>query len=65
VIGGVGVLVRRNAIVVFMASKLMLNACNLAFVAFAGCTATWTGRSSRSSSWVVAADGRSSSASRS
>ena len=33
-IGGVGVLVRRNAIVVFMCVELMLNACNLAFVAF-------------------------------
>ena len=33
-IGGVGVLVRRNAIVVFMSVELMLNACNLAFVAF-------------------------------
>ena len=35
VIGGVGVLVRRNSIVVFMCVELMLNACNLAFVAFA------------------------------
>jgi NADH-quinone oxidoreductase subunit K len=35
VIGAVGVLVRRNAIVVFMSVELMLNACNLAFVAFA------------------------------
>ena len=34
VIGGVGVLVRRNAIVIFMCVELMLNACNLAFVAF-------------------------------
>jgi NADH-quinone oxidoreductase subunit K len=34
-IGSVGVLVRRNAIVVFMCVELMLNACNLAFVAFA------------------------------
>ena len=34
VIGGVGVLVRRNA-VIFMCVELMLNACNLAFVAFA------------------------------
>jgi NADH-quinone oxidoreductase subunit K len=34
VIGGVGVLVRRNAIVVFMCVELMLNAVNLAFVAF-------------------------------
>ena len=35
VIGGTGVLVRRNAIVIFMCVELMLNACNLAFVAFA------------------------------
>ncbi|MFF5210294.1 NADH-quinone oxidoreductase subunit NuoK [Streptosporangium sp. NPDC000396] len=34
-IGGVGVLTRRNAIVVFMCVELMLNACNLAFVTFA------------------------------
>ena len=34
-IGVVGVLVRRNALVIFMAVELMLNAANLAFVAFA------------------------------
>ena len=34
-IGAVGVLVRRNAIVVFMCVELMLNASNLALVAFA------------------------------
>jgi NADH-quinone oxidoreductase subunit K len=34
-IGAVGVLVLRNAIVVFMCVELMLNACNLAFVTFA------------------------------
>ena len=34
-IGAVGVLVRRNAIVVFMCVELMLNAANLALVAFA------------------------------
>jgi NADH-quinone oxidoreductase subunit K len=34
-IGSVGVLVRRNAIVVFMSIELMLNASNLALVAFA------------------------------
>ena len=33
-IGAVGVLVRRNAIVVFMCVELMLNAANLAFVSF-------------------------------
>ena len=34
-IGAAGVMVRRNAIVVFMCIELMLNACNLAFVSFA------------------------------
>jgi NADH-quinone oxidoreductase subunit K len=34
-IGIVGVLVRRNAIVIFLCIELMLNAANLAFVAFA------------------------------
>ena len=34
-IGTFGVLLRRNAIVVFMSVELMLNAANLAFVAFA------------------------------
>ncbi|MBD0292838.1 MAG: NADH-quinone oxidoreductase subunit NuoK [Jiangellaceae bacterium] len=34
-IGGTGVLLRRNALVAFMSVELMLNACNLAFVAFA------------------------------
>ncbi len=34
-IGVVGVLTRRNAIIVFMCIELMLNAANLAFVTFA------------------------------
>ena len=34
-IGGITVLVRRNAIIVFMGVELMLNATNLAFVTFA------------------------------
>ena len=34
-LGAFGVLVRRNAIVVFMCVELMLNASNLAFVSFA------------------------------
>ena len=34
-IGVVGVLTRRNAIIVFMCVELMLNAVNLTFVAFA------------------------------
>jgi len=33
-IGAAGVLVRRNAIVIFMCIELMLNATNLAFVSF-------------------------------
>jgi len=35
VIGALGVLVRRDAILIFMSVELMLNAANLAFVAFA------------------------------
>lgn len=34
-LGALGVLLRRNAIVVFMSVELMLNAANLAFVSFA------------------------------
>jgi NADH-quinone oxidoreductase subunit K len=34
VIGVVGVLTRRNAIIIFMCVELMLNAVNLSFVAF-------------------------------
>jgi NADH-quinone oxidoreductase subunit K len=33
-LGVIGVLVRRNAIIVFMSIELMLNSANLAFVAF-------------------------------
>ncbi|CAJ1584267.1 NADH-quinone oxidoreductase subunit NuoK [[Mycobacterium] wendilense] len=33
-IGAAGVLLRRNAIIMFMCVELMLNACNLAFVSF-------------------------------
>lgn len=35
VIGALGVLLRRNAIIVFMAIELMLNSANLLFVAYA------------------------------
>ncbi len=35
ILGAIGVLVRRNAIIIFMSVELMLNAANLAFVAFA------------------------------
>jgi NADH-quinone oxidoreductase subunit K len=34
IIGAIGVLTRRNAIVIFMCVELMLNAVNLSFVAF-------------------------------
>jgi NADH-quinone oxidoreductase subunit K len=33
--GALGVLIRRNAIIIFMSVELMLNSANLAFVAFA------------------------------
>jgi NADH-quinone oxidoreductase subunit K len=33
-IGGIGVLIRRNMIIIFLCIELMLNACNLAFVSF-------------------------------
>jgi NADH-quinone oxidoreductase subunit K len=33
-LGATGVLIRRNAIIIFMSVELMLNAANLAFVAF-------------------------------
>src|SRR5512138_3367143 len=44
VIGAVGVLVRRNAMVIFMCVELMLNAVNLAFVAFARLHGNLTGQ---------------------
>jgi len=34
-LGAMGVLIRRNAIIIFMSVELMLNAANLLFVAFA------------------------------
>ncbi len=43
-VGALGVLVRRNALVVFMCVELMLNASNLAFVAFARSTGTLDGQ---------------------
>ena len=43
-LGVVGVLVRRNALVVFMSIELMLNAANLTFVAFARHLATVEGQ---------------------
>ena len=35
ILGASGVLIRRNALVIFMSIELMLNAANLSFVAFA------------------------------
>jgi NADH-quinone oxidoreductase subunit K len=43
-IGAVGVLVRRNAIVVFMCIELMLNSANLTLVTFARSTGTLDGQ---------------------
>ena len=43
-IGAVGVLVRRNAIVVFMCVELMLNAVNLTLITFARSTGTIDGQ---------------------
>jgi NADH-quinone oxidoreductase subunit K len=54
-IGASTVLVRRNAIIVFMGVELMLNATNLAFVTFARQEGNSTARSSRCSSMLVAA----------
>lgn len=34
ILGAMGVLIRRNALIIFMSIELMLNAANLAFVAF-------------------------------
>lgn len=34
-LGALGVLIRRNALIIFMSVELMLNAANVAFVAFA------------------------------
>jgi NADH-quinone oxidoreductase subunit K len=44
-LGVVGVLVRRNALIIFMSIELMLNAANLAFVAFARTREIATGKS--------------------
>ena len=55
VIGGVGVLVRRNAIVVFMCIELMLNASNLAFVTFARTSGNLDGQIAAFFVMVVAA----------
>ena len=54
-IGAIGVLVRRNAIVVFMCVELMLNACNLAFVTFARLNGNLDGQAMAFFVMVVAA----------
>ena len=43
-IGTIGVLVRRNAIVVFMSVEIMLNSANLSFVAFSRMHGTLDGQ---------------------
>ncbi|HWP35223.1 MAG TPA: NADH-quinone oxidoreductase subunit NuoK [Thermodesulfobacteriota bacterium] len=43
VLGAVGVLTRRNALIMFMSIELMLNAVNLTFVAYARHLASMTG----------------------
>jgi NADH-quinone oxidoreductase subunit K len=54
-IGAVGVLLRRNALVVFMCVELMFNASNLAFVTFARTTGTLDGQVTAFFVMVVAA----------
>jgi NADH-quinone oxidoreductase subunit K len=44
VLGVIGVLVRRNAIIILMSIELMLNSANLAFVAFAREYQQYTGQ---------------------
>lgn len=44
IIGALGVLVRRNPLIIFMSIELMLNAANLAFVAFASIYESFTGQ---------------------
>ena len=54
-IGATGVLLRRNAIVVFMCIELMLNAVNLSFVTFARVHGTLDGQVAAFFVMVVAA----------
>jgi NADH-quinone oxidoreductase subunit K len=54
-IGAAGVLIRRNAIVVFMCVELMLNATNLAFVSFSRQHGTLDGQVAAFFVMVVAA----------
>ena len=43
-IGALGVLIRRNPLIIFMSIELMLNAGNLAFVAFSSVYKSFTGQ---------------------
>lgn len=43
-IGVTGVLMRRNALIIFMSIELMLNAANLAFVAFSSVIKSFSGQ---------------------
>jgi NADH-quinone oxidoreductase subunit K len=43
-IGALGVLIRRNPLVIFMSVELMLNAANLAFVAYASVFKSYSGQ---------------------
>jgi NADH-quinone oxidoreductase subunit K len=54
-IGAIGVVVRRNAIVIFMCIELMLNAANLAFVTFSRINGTLDGQVTAFFTMVVAA----------
>jgi NADH-quinone oxidoreductase subunit K len=54
-IGAIGVVIRRNAIVVFMCVELMLNAANLAFVTFSRINGTLDGQVTAFFTMVVAA----------
>ena len=54
-IGAIGVVVRRNSIVVFMCIELMLNAANLAFVTFARINSNLEGQVVAFFTMVVAA----------
>jgi NADH-quinone oxidoreductase subunit K len=44
IIGAAGVLIRRNPLIIFMSIELMLNAANLAFVAFASVYKSFSGQ---------------------
>jgi NADH-quinone oxidoreductase subunit K len=44
IIGAAGVLIRRNPLIIFMSIELMLNAANLAFVAYSSIYESFTGQ---------------------